>query len=132
MSRFLWFSSRLSEIRDYQFDCRRVIRGIFIVNLKKRGFSHASHINHFLQSLDGILEYRFDGLHDPKSALHIVDLGLHSFNCLHLASYLDKGLTVVQSLENSSSEGFLDIFDGSGLCHSRVSVSSHLGQLGLR
>ena len=68
-----------------------------------------------MEGLDGVLEDGLDGLHDTKSAFHIIDLGLHAFDGLHLAGNFDEGLTIIESLEDSGSKSFLDVLDGSGL-----------------
>ena len=41
-----------------------------------------------LEGLDGVLEDGLDGLHNTEAALHIVDLGLHALDGLHLAGDL--------------------------------------------
>ena len=61
--------------------------------------AHASDINDLLEGLDGVLENGLDGLHDTESSLHIVDLGLHALDGLHLSGDLNEGLTVIESLE---------------------------------
>merc|ERR1712227_283513 len=68
--------------------------------------------------------------HDTKSALHVVDLGLHALDGLHLSGNLDEGLTVIKSLEDSGGEGLLGVLDGSGLGNSGIRVTSSLGSLG--
>ncbi len=77
--------------------------------------AHASDINDLLEGLDGVLENWLDGLHDTESSLHIVDLWLHALDGLHLSGDLNKGLSIIESLEDSSGEGFLDVLDGGGL-----------------
>ena len=67
--------------------------------------SHSTDINDLLEGLDGVLEDGLDGLHDTESSLHIVDLGLHSLDGLHLSGDLNEGLAVIESLEDSGSEG---------------------------
>ena len=57
--------------------------------------AHTSDINDLLEGLDGVLENGLDGLHDTESALHIVDLGLHALDGLHLSGDLNEGLTVI-------------------------------------
>merc|ERR1719433_2464035 len=52
-----------------------------------------------------------DGLHDTESSLHIVDLGLHALDGLHLSGNLDERLTVIESVEDSGGEGLLDVLD---------------------
>merc|ERR1719198_2932998 len=53
--------------------------------------------------------------------------GLHAFDGLHFSSNFDKGLSIIESLEDSGSEGLLDILDGSGLGNGGIRVSSSLG-----
>ena len=89
--------------------------------------AHASDINDLLEGLDGVLENGLDGLHDTESSLHIVDLGLHALDGLHLSGDLDEGLSVIESLEDSSGEGLLDVLDGSGLGNGGIRVTSGLG-----
>merc|ERR1719181_742734 len=72
------------------------------------GFSllaHATDINDLLEGLDGVLEDGLNRLHDTEAALHVVDLGLHALDGLHLAGDLDEGLSVIESLEDSGGEG---------------------------
>jgi len=80
-----------------------------------------------LEGLDGVLEDWLDGLHDTESSLHIVDLWLHTLDGLHLSGDLNEWLSVIESLEDSSGKGFLDVLDGSGLGNSGVTVTSGLG-----
>jgi len=89
--------------------------------------AHAADIDDLLEGLDGVLEDGLDGLHDTESALHIVDLGLHALDGLHLSGDLNEGLAVVESLEDSGSEGLLDVLDGGGLGDGGVSVTAGLG-----
>ena len=89
--------------------------------------SHSADINDLLEGLDGVLEDGLDGLHDTKSAFHIVDLGLHAFDGLHLAGNFDEGLTIIESLEDSGSKSFLDVFNGSSLGNSGGGVISGFG-----
>ena len=89
--------------------------------------SHSSDINDLLEGLDGVLEDWLDGLHDTESSLHIVDLWLHAFDGLHLSGDLNEWLSVIESLEDSSGKGLLDVLDGSGLGNSGVTVTSGLG-----
>merc|ERR1719190_211435 len=91
--------------------------------------AHASDINDLLEGLDGVLENGLDGLHDTESSLHIVDLGLHALDGLHLSGDLNEGLSVIESLEDSSGKGLLDVLDGSGLGNGGVTISSGLGSL---
>ena len=92
--------------------------------------AHSSNINDLLEGLDGVLEDWLNGLHDSESSLHIVDLWLHSLDGLHLSGDLNEWLSIIESLEDSSGEGFLDVLDGSGLGNGGVSISSGLGSLG--
>jgi len=82
-----------------------------------------------LEGLDGVLEDWLDGLHDTESSLHIVDLWLHTLDGLHLSGDLNKWLSIIESLKDSSGKGFLDVLDGSGLGNSGVSITSGLGSL---
>jgi hypothetical protein len=91
--------------------------------------SHSSDINDLLEGFDGVLEDWLNRLHDTESSLHIVDLWLHAFDGLHLSGDLNEWLTVIESLEDSGGEGFLDVFDGSGLGNGGISISSGLGSL---
>ena len=67
--------------------------------------SHSTDINDLLEGLDGVLEDGLDGLHDTESSLHIIDLGLHAFNGFHLSGNFNEGLSIIESLEDSGSEG---------------------------
>ena len=89
--------------------------------------SHSSDINDLLEGLDGVLEDWLDGLHDSESSLHVVDLWLHSFNGLHFSGDLNEGLTVIESLKDSSGKGLLDVLDGGSLGNSGGLVVSGLG-----
>ena len=91
--------------------------------------SHSSDINDLLEGLDGVLEDWLNRLHDTESSLHIVDLWLHAFDGLHLSGDLNEWLSIIESLEDSGSEGFLDVFDGGGLGNGGISISSGLGFL---
>ena len=91
--------------------------------------AHAADIDDLLEGLDGVLEDGLDGLHDTEAALHIVDLGLHALDGLHLSGDLDEGLSVIESLEDSSGKGLLDVLDGSGLGNGGIRVTSGLGGL---
>ena len=71
--------------------------------------AHSSDIDDLLEGLDGVLEDWLDGLHDSKSSLHVVDLWLHAFDGLHLSGDLNKGLSIIESLEDSSGKGLLDV-----------------------
>merc|ERR1712166_782445 len=77
--------------------------------------SHSSDINDLLEGLDGVLEDWLNRLHDTESSLHIVDLWLDAFDGLHLSGDLNEWLSIIESLEDSGSEGFLDVLDGGGL-----------------
>merc|ERR1719327_2630868 len=46
-----------------------------------------------------------------------------------LSGDLNEWLSIIESLEDSGSEGFLDVLDGSGLGNGGVSISSGLGHL---
>ena len=83
-----------------------------------------------MEGLDGVLENWLDGLHDTESSLHIVDLWLHTLDGLHLSGDLNEWLSVIESLEDSSGKGLLDVLDGGGLGNSGVSISSGFGSLG--
>ena len=89
--------------------------------------SHSSDINDLLEGLDGVLEDWLNRLHDTESSLHIVDLWLHAFDGLHLSGNFDEWLSIIKSLEDSSGKRFLDVFDGSGLGNSGVTVTSGFG-----
>ena len=92
-----------------------MIRLVVYLSLGCSFLSHTSDIDDFLEGLDGVLEDWLDGLHNTKSSLHIVDLWLHTLNSLHLSGNLNKWLSIIESLEDSSGEGLLDVLDGSGL-----------------
>ena len=92
--------------------------------------AHASDIDDLLEGLDGVLKDWLDGLHDSESSLHIVDLWLHALNSLHLSGDLNKGLSIIESLEDSSGQGLLDVLNGGGLGNGGITVSSSLGHLG--
>jgi len=95
-------------------------------------FTHSSDINDLLEGLDGVLEDWLNRLHDTESSLHIVDLWLHAFDGLHLSGDLNKWLSIIESLEDSGGEGFLDVLDGGGLGNGGISISSGLGVEGGR
>jgi hypothetical protein len=80
-----------------------------------------------LEGLDGVLEDGFDGLHDTESSFHLVDLWLHAFDGLHLSGDLNEGLSIIESLEDSGSEGLLDVLDGSGLGNGGIGITTGLG-----
>jgi len=111
---------------------RRTFNLIF-VNFKKSASSflaHTSDIDDLLEGLDGVLEDWLNGLHDTESSLHIVDLWLHTLDGLHLSGDLDEWLSVIESLEDSSGEGLLDVLDGSGLGNGGIGITSGLRSLG--
>ena len=89
--------------------------------------AHSSDIDDLLEGLDGVLEDWLDGLHDTESSLHIVNLWLHALDGLHLSGDLNEWLSVIESLEDSSGKGLLDVLDGGGLGNSGVTVTSGLG-----
>ena len=92
--------------------------------------SHTTDVNNLLEGLDGILEDWLNGLHDTESSLHIIDLGLHAFNGLHLSGNFNEGLSIIESLKDSSSKSFLDVFNGSGLGYGGISITSGFGSEG--
>ena len=92
--------------------------------------AHSSDIDDLLEGLDGVLEDWLNGLHDTESSLHIVDLWLHALDGLHLSGDLNEWLSVIESLEDSSGKGLLDVLDGSGLGNGGVTITSGLGSLG--
>jgi len=92
--------------------------------------AHASDIDDLLEGLDGVLEDWLNRLHDTESSLHIVDLWLHAFDGLHLSGDLNEWLSIIESLEDSGGEGFLDVLDGGGLGNGGVGITSGLGSLG--
>ena len=93
--------------------------------------AHASDIDDLLEGLDGVLEDWLDRLHDTESSLHVVDLWLHALDGLHLSGDLNKGLSVIESLEDSSGKSLLDVLDSGGLGNGGISVSTGLELLGL-
>ena len=92
--------------------------------------AHAADIDDLLEGLDGVLEDGLDGLHDTEAALHVVDLGLHALDGLHLAGDLDEGLSVIESLEDAGGKGLLDVLDGGGLGDSGGLIVLSLGSEG--
>ena len=80
-----------------------------------------------MEGLDGVLKDWLDGLHDAESSLHIVDLWLHSLDGLHLSGDLNEWLSIIESLEDSSGKGLLDVLDGGGLGNGGISITSGLG-----
>merc|ERR1719263_17783 len=77
--------------------------------------AHASNIDDLLEGLDGVFEDWLYGLHDTESSFHIVDLWLHAFNGLHFSSNFNEWLSVIESLEDSSGKGFLDVLNSGSL-----------------
>ena len=118
------FSLIILNINCYFKECIRTNK-----SCSERGsfLAHSSDINDLLEGLDGVLEDWLNRLHDSESSLHIVDLWLHALDGLHLSGDLNEWLSIIESLEDSSGEGFLDVLDGSGLGNSGVSVTSGLG-----
>merc|ERR1711967_216621 len=96
-------------------------------NLVCSFLAHTSDINDLLESLDGVLEDWFDGLHDTESSLHIVNLWLHTLDGLHLSGDLNEWLSIIKSLKDSSGKSFLDVLDGSGLGNGGGFIISGLG-----
>ena len=92
--------------------------------------SHASDVNDLLEGLDGVLKDWFDRLHDTESSFHVINLWLHAFDGLHLSSNLNEGLSIIESLKDSSSKSLLDVLDSSGLSNGGIRVTSSLGSLG--
>ena len=99
-------------------------------DLSSSFLAHSSDINDLLEGLDGVLEDWLNRLHDTESSLHIVNLRLHALDGLHLSGDLNEWLSVIESLEDSSGEGLLDVLDGSGLGNGGVTITSGLGSLG--
>ena len=89
--------------------------------------AHTSDIDDLLEGLDGVLENWLNRLHDTKSSLHIVNLWLHSLDSLHLSGDLNEWLSIIKSLQDSGSECFLDVLDGSGLGNGGIGITSGLG-----
>ena len=83
-----------------------------------------------MEGLDGVLKDWLNGLHDTESALHIVNLWLHALDGLHLSGDLNEWLSVIESLEDSSGKGLLNVLDGSGLGNGGGGVVSGLGSEG--
>merc|ERR1712113_164149 len=88
--------------------------------------SHTSNINDLLEGLDGVLKDWLDRLHNTKSSFHIVNLWLHTFNSFHFSGNLNKWLSIIESLKDSSSKGFLDVLNSSGLGNGGISITSSL------
>merc|ERR1712022_74091 len=106
---------------------------IHLLSASRRSCSflaHTSDINDLLEGLDGVLEDWLNRLHDTESSLHIINLWLHALDGFHLSGDLNEWLSVIESLEDSGGEGFLDVLDGSGLGNGGISISSGLGSLG--
>merc|ERR1711896_97114 len=91
--------------------------------------SHTSNINDLLEGLDGVLEDWLNRLHDTESSFHIVDLWLHALDGLHLSGDLNEWLSIIESLEDSGGQSFLDVLNSSGLGNSGITVSSGFGLL---
>jgi len=89
-----------------------------IINLYKGLLTHASHINNLLEGLNSILQNWLNRLHNTKSSFHVVNLWLHSLNGFHFSGNFNKGLSIVKSLQDSSSQSFLNILDCGGLSNS--------------
>ena len=100
---------------------------VYLVLVVCSFLAHTSDIDDLLEGLDGVLEDWLDGLHNTKSSLHIVDLWLHTLDGLHLSSDLNKWLSIIESLKDSSGEGLLDVLNGSGLGDSGGLIVSGLG-----
>jgi hypothetical protein len=92
--------------------------------------AHASNIDDLLEGLDGVFEDWLDRLHDTESSFHIVDLWLHTFDGFHLSSNLNEWLSIIESLQDSSGKGFLDVLNGSGLGNSGGFIISSFGSKG--
>ena len=92
--------------------------------------SHTSNVNDLLEGLDGVFKNWFDRLHDTESSFHIIDLWLHSFDGFHLSSNFNKWLSVIESLQDSSSKGFLDVLNSGGLGNSGGFIISSFGSEG--
>ena len=103
---------------------------LLFVNWRFSLLSHSSDIDDFLEGLDGVFEDWFDWLHDSESSFHIINLWLHSFDGFHFSGNFNEWLSVVESLEDSGSECFLDVLDGSGLGNGGIGISSGLSLLG--
>ena len=88
--------------------------------------AHASDINDLLEGLDGVLENWLNRLHDTESSLHIVDLWLHALDGLHLSGDLNKWLSIIESLKDSSGKGFLDVLNSSSLSNGGITVTMGL------
>merc|ERR1711935_552238 len=119
-----WVSMLLTERLTEFFNCEVVSSR----SLQYRSFlAHASNVNDLLEGLDGVLKDWLDRLHDTESSLHIVDLWLHALGGFHLSGNFNKGLSVIESLEDSSGKCFLDVLDGSGLGNGGIGITSGLG-----
>merc|ERR1719465_49025 len=64
------------------------------------------------------------------SLLSISLIWLHALDGLHLSGDLNEWLSIIESLEDSSGEGLLDVLDGGGLGNGGVGITSGLGFLG--
>ena len=88
--------------------------------------AHSSDIDDLLEGLDGVLKDWLDRLHNTKSSFHIVNLWLHTFDGLHLSGDLNEWLSIIESLEDSSGKGLLDVLDGGGLGNGGIGITSGL------
>jgi hypothetical protein len=86
--------------------------------------AHATDINDLLEGLDGVLKDGLDGLHDTESSFHIVDLWLHALDGLHLSGDLNEWLSVIESLEDSSGKGLLDVLGERVVWHLNLTFGS--------
>ena len=91
-----------------------------INSIKISLLSHSSNIDNFLESLDSIFKDWFNRLHDTESSFHIINLWLHSFNSFHLSGNFNEWLSIIESLQDSGSQCFLDVLDGSGFGNSGI------------
>ena len=92
--------------------------------------SHSSDIDDLLEGLDGVFEDWFDWLHDSESSFHIINLWLHSLDGFHFSGNFNEWLSIIESLEDSGSECFLDVLDGSSLGNGGIGISSGFSSLG--
>ena len=117
------FSLIILNINCYFKECIRTNK-----SCSERGsfLAHSSDINDLLEGLDGVLEDWLNRLHDSESSLHIVDLWLHALDGLHLSGDLNEWLSIIESLEDSSGKGLLDVLDGSGLGNGGIGITSGL------
>merc|ERR1719183_1554826 len=103
---------------------------IKLINSSCSFLSHSSNINNLLEGLDGVLKNWFNRLHDTESSLHIINLWLHAFNGLHLSGNFNEWLSIIESLQDSSGQSFLDVLDGSSLGNSSGFIISSFGSKG--